>query len=463
MSRFLDDYRAKLLSQQELVSRLKPGDFVILGTWIGQPPGLLRALGKYGRHADPLFVSLAPTVEAGEPLLEPHIRCLSSFLGGHERAAAKREEAKVIYTPLQYTDAHRWVRANQPPTVLATRVAPMDERGYFNLSLTSSWQDNALRWFSRNAPEVKIVVEVNRNMPPVRGLPQFGNHEVHVKDVTWIVEDDSPLAQYGTAEATETDRAIANNVAALVEDRATIQLGIGTIPMVIGRLLTQRKELGVHSEMFCQAHVDLIEAGSVTNGHKGLYDGVSVATFALGEDRLYKWVKDNPAFAMLPVEEVNAIPVLSRIRKMTSINSLLNVDLCGQACAHCLGTQTYSGMGGAFEFCYGAQLSPGGKGIHCLKSTTTLRDGCMISNIVAQHAAGTRISIPEHSMDWVVTEFGAVRLKFLDLEWRAASLIRVAHPQFRDELTRQAVANGLNVHLLAKHRQPPEHFFSNVN
>jgi acyl-CoA hydrolase len=463
MSRFQDEYRARLLSQEELVRRLEPGSFVILGTWLGQPPGILRALGKYGGHADPLYLSLAPTVEAGEVLHEPHIRCLSSFMGAHERAAARREAAKVVYTPLQYTDAHRWVRAHRPPEVLAVRVAPMDERGFFNLSLTSSWQDNAIRYFTQNAAGVKIAVEVNKNMPRVRGLPEFGNHEIHVKDVSWIVEDDTPLAQYGTAEPGAADQAIANNVVKLVEDRATIQLGIGTIPMVIGTLLTDRKGLGIHSEMFCQAHVDLIEAGSVTNAHKGLYDGISVATFALGEDRLYRWVNDNPAFAMLPVEEINAVPVLARIQKMTSINSLLNIDLSGQACAHCLGAQTYSGMGGAFEFCYGAQLSPGGKGIHCLRSTTTLRDGREISNIVAQHAAGVRISIPEHSVDWVVTEYGAVRLKFLDLEWRAAALIGIAHPRFRDELTKQALANGIGLNALTKHRKPPEHFFSGVS
>jgi acyl-CoA hydrolase len=463
MSGFQDDYRARLLSHEDLVRQLRPGSFVILGTWLGQPPGLLRALGKYGQHADPLYLSLAPTVEAGEALHEPHIRCVSSFLGGHERAAARREEGKVVYTPLQYTDAHRWVRAHHPPEVLAVRTAPMDERGFFNLSLTSSWQDNAIRYFRRIGADVKIAVEVNPRMPRVRGLPEFGNHELHVKDVDWIVEDESPLAQYGTAQPNEADRAIARNVARLVEDRATIQLGIGTIPMVIGTLLTERKDLGIHSEMFCQAHVDLIEAGSVTNAYKGLHDGISVATFALGEDRLYRWVNDNPAFAMLPVEEINAVPVLARVQKMTSINSLLNVDLSGQACAHCLGAQTYSGMGGAFEFCYGAQLSPGGKAIHCLRSTTTLRDGREVSNIVAAHAAGTRISIPEHCVDWVVTEYGAVRLKFLDLEWRAAALINIAHPKFRDELTQQAIAGGVGLNALAKHRQPPEHFFSGAH
>jgi acyl-CoA hydrolase len=462
MSRFEADYRARLQTHEDLVGQLEPGSFVILGTWLGQPPGILRALGKYGAHAAPLYLSLSPTVEAGEVLHEPHIRCLSSFLGVHERTAAKRAEAKLVYTPLQYTDAHRWVRANRPPEMLAVRVAPMDERGYFNLSLTSSWQDNAIRYFRQTGADVKIAVEVNRHMPRVRGLPAFGNHEIHVSEVSAVVEDETPLAQYATAEPSDADRTIARNVVQLVEDRATIQLGIGTIPMVIGALLTDRKGLGIHSEMFCQAHVDLVEAGSVTNEHKGLYDGVSVATFALGEDRLYRWVNNNPVFAMLPVEEINAVPILARLQRMTSINSLLNIDLSGQACAHCLGSQTYSGMGGAFEFCYGAQLSPGGKGIHCLRSTTTLRDGREVSNIVVRHAAGTRISIPEHSVDWVVTEYGAVRLKFLDLEWRAAALIGIAHPQFREELTKQAIAHGIGLNALALHRKPPEHFFSNA-
>jgi len=296
----------------------------------------------------------------------------------------------------------------------------------------------------------------------VRGLPQFGNHEIPVQDVDFIVEDHTPLKEYATPAATATDRAIAANVAALVEDRATIQFGIGSIPMSIGKLLLGRKDLGIHSEMFCQSHLDLIEAGSVTNAHKGLYDGVSVATFALGDDRLYRWLDDNPAFAMVPVEEVNAVPVLAQVQKMTAINGILTIDLCGQACAHCLESRTYSGVGGAFEFAYGAQLSPGGKSIHCLAARTTLRDGRVVSNIVARHPAGTRITIPEHSVDWAVTEYGAARLKFLSLEWRAAALIGLAHPDDRAELTGLAAANGLNLARLAHQRRPPNHFFSST-
>jgi acyl-CoA hydrolase len=458
MSDFHAAYRSKLVSYEELVSRLRPGDSLSFGTWMGQPHGVMRALAKYGQDIDPLHVFFSPVSDAGEFLKQPNIRCGSSFLGPWERAA-RRERNNVTYVPTQYTDARKSVRTNRPPDYLLVRVAPMDERGYFNLSLSSSWQDDAIRWHTRNSTGARIVVEVNPHMPRVCGLEQFGNNEIQIDGVDLIVEDDVPLPAYPTAAPTATDRAIAANVAALVEDRATIQLGIGSIPMVIGTLLADRKELGVHTEMFCQAHVDLIEAGSVTNAHKGLYDGLSVGTFALGENRLYRWLADNRAFAMVPVEEVNAVTTLARVRRMTSINSILTIDLTGQACSHCLGAVTYSGLGGAFEFAYGAQLSEGGKSILCLPSRTTLKDGRVVSNIVHPHPAGTRITIPEHCADWVVTEYGAVRLKLLSLDWRAAALISIAHPEVRDDLTRQARDAGLDVARLGQHRQPPAEFF----
>jgi acyl-CoA hydrolase len=335
----------------------------------------------------------------------------------------------------------------------------MDERGYFNLSLANSWESDAIDWYSRNAPATQIVVEVNPHMPRVCGLKQFGNNEFPLDVVSLIVEDDTPLLDYTMPEPTDVDRRIAANVAALVDDRATIQLGIGTIPMVIGRLLADRKELGIHSELFCDSHLDLIEAGSVTNVHKGLYDGVSVATFALGEQRLYRWLADNHVFAMVPVEKVNAVTVLAQVNRMTSINRILTIDLSGQACSHCLESQTYSGLGGAFEFAYGAQLAPQGKSILCLPSTTRLRDGIEVSNIVARHAAGTRVTIPEHCVDWVVTEFGAVRLKFLSLPWRAKALVGIANPRYREELERNALEGGLNLGSLSRLGRPPEHFF----
>jgi acyl-CoA hydrolase len=462
MSRFTDAYRHRLTSHDALIERLRPGDCLSLGTWMGQPHGLNRALARLAPAIDPLYVSVAPASAYGEFLNQANITCLSGFLGPFERAA-RRDRQNVAYTPTQYTDSARAVRTNPPPDYVIVRTAPMDERGYFNLSLANSWESDAINWYSRNARSTRIVVEANPNMPPVRGLEMFGNNEIALDVVDLIVEDDTPLTDYSMPEPTEVDRRIAANVAALVDDRATIQLGIGTIPMVIGRLLASRKELGIHSELFCESHVDLIEAGSVTNAHKGLHDGVSVATFALGEQRLYRWLADNPAFAMVPVEKVNAVPILAQLNRMTSINSILAIDLHGQACSHCLASQTYSGLGGAFEFTYGAQLAPGGKSVLCLPAMRRLRDGTEVSTIVARHAPGTRITIPEHCVDWVVTEFGAVRLKFLSLEWRAQALIEIAHPRYREELEREALESGLNLRRLWRHRRPPEHFFSRVN
>jgi acyl-CoA hydrolase len=442
-----------------LISKIRPGDTLGLGSWMGQPHGLMRALAKTATNIDPIYVITAPASGSGELLNSPNVISLTGFMGPVERAA-QRNHGNVFYTPTQYADAYRAIRTNPPPAFIVVRAAPLDERGYFNLSLSSSWTNDALRYFFRNSPNTRIVLEVNPHMPHVCGLPQFGNNEIHISEVHHILEDDTPLPSYTVPEPNEVERAIAANVANLVEDRATIQLGIGTIPMSIGRLLNARKELGIHTELFCQSHVDLIEAGSVTNAHKGLFDGVSVATFALGEEKLYRWLEGNKAFAMVPVEETNPVAVLARIQRMTSINSILTIDLSGQACAHCLGAKTYSGLGGAFEFAFGAQQSPGGKSIVCLPSKTRLKDGREVSNILARHEAGTRITLPEHCVDWVVTEYGAVRLKFLNLEFRANALIEIAHPQFRDELAREAAANGLNLSRVSRLPKPPQKFYS---
>jgi acyl-CoA hydrolase len=438
---------------------IRPGDWVTFGIWFGQALGVMRALGQWGQGIDPLYTALSHATAEGDFLAMPNVRVQSSFLGPYERAARRRHD-NVFYVPTQFTDACRGVRTNQPPEFFVRRVAPMDERGFFNFSLSASWEFDAARWFAKNAPSTRVVFEVNPHMPRVRGLPQFGSNEVHISDVDLIVEDNSPLIDYVTPPPTVAERGIAANVADLVEDRATVQLGFGTIPMAIGQLLADRRELGIHSEMLCQAHQDLIEAGCVTNSHKGLYDGLSVANFALGDSRLVRFVADNPSIAMLPVEEINSVPVVARVNQLVSINNGLTTDLSGQVCAHCLGPTTYSGLGGAFEFVYGAQVSPGGKSIICLRSTTMLKDGQEVSNIVCQYPAGTRITIPEHSVDWIVTEYGGVRLKFLNLDLRAASLIRIAHPKFRDELTTQAAAIGLDPARLKRLRPPPACFFT---
>jgi acyl-CoA hydrolase len=458
MTSIAEAYRSKLISHEELIAKMKPGDAVTLGIWFGQAMGVMRALSQYARNIDPLYISISHATANGEFLLMPNIRCQSSFLGPYERAA-RQKHGNVSYFPTQFTDAYRSVRTNRPPDFFIRRMAPMDERGYFNFSLSSSSEFDAVHWYKAHSPHTRIVFEVNPHMLPVRGLPQFGNNEIHISDVDYVVEDQTPLLDFNTPAPTPAESALAVNVVRLIEDRATIQLGFGTIPMIIGKLLAGRKDLGIHSEMFCEAHMDLVESGSVSNAHKGLYNGISVATFALGDAKLVRWVSENRDLAMLPVQEINPVTVVAKVRNFTSIHNGLNVDLSGQVCAHCLGPDTYSGLGGAFEFVYGAQLSPGGKSVVCLRSTTTLKDGREVSNILARYVPGTRITIPEHCVDWVATEYGATRLKFLNLDWRAAALIKLAHPKFRDQLTRDAIANGLKVDKLASSRRPSADFF----
>jgi 4-hydroxybutyrate CoA-transferase len=450
-------YRSKLTTNRELVASLAPGTRLLIGTWAGQPHGFIRALNQRGDGPDPLFVTSHIAVEPSTYLDRPSVYCTTGFFGASERAA-RDGSGNVLYVPVQFTAAGPSVEALPAPDYFVIRTAPMDEHGRFNASLNAGWEYRAAWWLRRNRPRTKIVFEVCPHLPRVRGLAEHGANELPLDLVDIVVEDDTPPFHLPTPQPDDVALGIATHTAALIDDRATLQLGFGTVPMMVGSFLHERRELGVHTELLCDAHVDLIAAGSVTNAHKGLHDGLSIAAFAAGTAKLWRWVADHADFALLPVEEVNSAAVLARVRNLVSINSALTVDLAGQTCAHCLGARTYSGLGGAFEFTYGAQLSPGGKSIVCLPSTTRLRDGRVVSNVVARHPAGTRITVPEHCIDWVVTEHGAARLKFLATEERARALIGIAHPDFREQLARDA-AETMDPSACDGYPAPPPAFF----
>lgn len=458
MSDVTQEYEAKRISYDDLLAQFAPGTRLQLGVWYGEPYGIIKALNAFEDGPDPLYVHSNIHTAPAEYLNHPNVFSFTNFYGVQERTAHKAHN-NVYYTPLHFCDFQRFIRNYEPVDYFCYRAAPMNEHGKFNCSLTASYEYYAIKWIANNHPETKIVLEVNPNLPMVKGLEAFGNNELDLSDVDYIVEDDSPLFCFPDVEPTVIEQRIAEHVAALIDDGATIQLGFGGVPMAVGRLLTKKRGLGIHSEMFCDAHIDLVEAGAVTNANKGVHDGVSVATFALGGPRLQSWVAENDAFAMLPVEEVNRVPVLAGVNKMTGVNALLTIDLSGQATAHCLANTTYSGIGGAFEFAYGCQLSPGGKSIACLPSTATLKDGRVVSNIVLTHPPGTRITMPEHVTDWVVTEHGAAWLKYLNLEQRAEALINIAHPDFRDDLRRQALETGIRLSALDRLPKAPSRYF----
>lgn len=461
MSSFNGEYESKRITYDALIDRFAPGTKIQLGVWYGEPYGVIDALNRLGKKRQPLYVYSNIHTAQCDFLDHPNAYCSSNFFGAVERASQKAHD-NIYYVPFQFTEFLRSIRDACPYDYFAYRTTPMDNEGYFNCSLTASWEYYAMKWIAEHHPQTKIVIEVNRKLPYVHGLDKFGGNKIHISDIDLIVEDDADLFCFPTPEPTKIEEGIAANVAALIEDGATLQLGFGGVPMAVGKLLTEKRDLGIHTEMFCESHIDLIEAGAVTNAHKGLNDGISVATFALGGKRLHEWVGDNKAFAMLPVEEVNRVTVIAQLNKMTGVNAVLTIDLSGQACAHCLGPHTYSGLGGAFEFAYGCPLSPHGKSISCLPSTTKLKDGKVVSNIVPAHPIGTRITIPEHTIDWVVTEYGAVWLKYMNIDERAAALIDIAHPDFREGLSRQAIDKGIRLSKLKHLPRPAAHMYASA-
>ncbi|MEX2015369.1 MAG: acetyl-CoA hydrolase/transferase C-terminal domain-containing protein [Candidatus Hydrogenedentales bacterium] len=451
-------YESKRTTPEELVRQFRSGNVIGLGVWYGEPYGVMKALDRLEPKPSPLYVFHNFTTCPLDVFTRRGLQCYNGFWSPYDRAAQVTLD-NLHFMPVHFSTGGAFAREALEIDYFVSRVAPMDSRGHFNCSLTASYEYELIPWLKAHKPHTKIVLEVNPNMPNVFGLDAFGGNALPIDLADFIVEDASPLFEVHTPPATEVEKAIAANVAPLIEDKATVQIGFGTIPMAIGNLLADRRDLGIHSEMFCEAHIDLIEAGAVTNAHKGLYEGVATATFATGTKRLFDWLRENPAVAMLPVEEVNRVTVLARINKLVSVNSALMIDMCGQVCAHCIGPRTYSGLGGAFDFTYGAQLSPGGKSILCMPSTATLKDGRVLSNVVAKFEPGTRITYPEHVVDWIVTEFGAARLKHLTLEQRAKALIEIAHPAFREALAREFRDAKVDVARAESLPQPPAVFF----
>jgi acyl-CoA hydrolase len=456
---FEAEYRSKLMTKEDLIGSLKPRDFLVLGCWYGEPYGTMAALAEHGTHISPLYTFNGFTTSSFQLHNREGIHGVSGFWSPWDRAA-HAAHGNMHYIPAHYTLGGGPFREVLDPDYVIHRVRPMDERGMFNFSLTASWEYEYIRWVKENRPDTKIVFEVNKKLPRVFGLEEFGNNELPIDCADIIVEDDTELLDVPTAEASEVEQAIARHVASLIADGATVQIGFGTLPMAIGHLLADHRGLGIHTEMFCDAHIDLIEAGAVTNANKGLYDGLCTATFAAGGPRLHRWLHENENIAMLPVEEVNSLPILARINNLVSVNAVLSVDMTGQACAHCIGPRTYSGLGGAVEFTIGAQLSQGGMSFLCLPSTTTLKDGRVVSNIVAGFQQGTRITIPEHIVDWVVTEYGAVRLRPLTLEQRAGALLEIAHPDFRKSLAGMMEKAGMDLSRAANLPDLPANLFS---
>lgn len=429
-------YSQKLTTAEDAVKVVNSGDWVDFGWCVGTPVALDAALAK--RLPELSDVNIRGGILCHVPEIykidnpAEHFAWNSWHMGGIERKAIS--EGFSYYASIRYSELPRYYRDIATPSRVAMfQVAPMDEHGFFNFGPSASHMSACCE-----KAEV-IIVEVNKNMP--RCLGGFENG-VHINDVAMIVEGDNPAIDElgGGGAATETDQAVAKYIVNEIPDGACLQLGIGGMPNAVGSLIAQSdlKDLGVHTEMYVDAFVDIAKAGKITGNRKAIDKGRQVYAFAAGTKKLYDYVNDNPECMSAPVSYTNDIRSISALDNFMSINNAVDIDLYGQINAESAGTKQISGAGGQLDFVLGAYLSKGGKSFVCMSSTFTKKDGTVESRIKPTLDNGSIVTDTRANVHYFVTEYGIVNLKGLSSWQRAEAIISVAHPDFRDKLIADA-------------------------
>ncbi len=424
----------RVLSGSQAAGLVRASDHLAVPLGPGQPREFLHALGERDDFRD-LTVFAALLVDAFALFTRPGVHLRSGFFGPVERALAEAGH-DVQFVPADFR-GFEGIARRLAPRVMATCAAPPDARGQLSLSLHAGATVQELLRCGRD-PERLLVVEASSRLPRTRGLPPEHPHALHVDDVDVLIESDREPPQIEDAPPGPVEREIARRVRPFVPDGATLQAGIGGIPNALASLLAEGPggDYGIHTEMFTSGLMRLHRAGKVSN-RKGLYDGFSVATFALGTRELYDWLDGCEAVRFLPVRCVNDPAAIAKNRRMVSLNGALAVDLLGQLAADALPGRQYSGIGGHEDFVAGASRSEGGRSLVCLPASAK-RHGALVSRILPQLAPGTPVTTPRHRVDVVVTEFGAAELEGRSVRERALALAALAHPDFREELAKLA-------------------------
>jgi butyryl-CoA:acetate CoA-transferase len=427
-------YLQKFRTPEQVARMVKSGDRIFFGEFVLRPDSLDEALANRANQLTDVIiegvcVTKVPKFIEADPYREHFI-----YNDWHMSGVGRKlyQQGLCNYIPFTYHQGPRVVRKYKDYDFVFVSARPMDDQGYFNFGLCNSITSAAI------TKGKTVVVEVNESLPHCLG----GNQEsVHISRVDYIVESKNiPLLEVKPAVPTETDVQIARHIMNEIEDGACLQLGIGGLPNVIGSMLAESdlKDLGIHTEMLVDSMVDLYNEGKVTGNCKTIDRFKMVYTFAMGTNKLYEFLHNNPACASYPVNYTNDPRIIAVNSKVVAINNAIEVDLFGQVCSESVGTAHISGTGGQFDFIFGAFNSRGGKGIIGISSTFSDKNGKLHSRIVPTLRPGSIVTVPRSIVQYVATEFGIVQLKGKSTWERTEALISIAHPMFRDELISQA-------------------------
>ncbi|HOZ45434.1 MAG TPA: GNAT family N-acetyltransferase [Candidatus Hydrogenedentes bacterium] len=430
LDEFRTEYPMKFASEEEVFSHIHPGDRIFIGTGCGEPQYLVRALVSFVEaHPKAFFdaevmhvwtLDLAPYTEEK---FKSNFRHNSFFIGRQTRGAVNQGAAD--YTPVFLSHVPRlFYDGRVPIDVALVQMSPPDEHGYMSLGISVDIVKAAVE------SATLVIAQTNAHMPRVLGDTFF-----HIRDIDYIIPYDEPLLTYGNEVSSDTANRIGKYVARIIQDGDTIQVGYGSIPNAIMANLSDRRDLGVHTELLSDGLVDLIRKGVITNAKKTVNRGKTVAAFCMGSASTYEFIDNNPGIEFRPVDYTNNPLTIARQVNMTAINSVLEMDLTGEATAESIGKTFYSGIGGQADFMRGAIMAPGGKTIIAMQSTA---ENESVSRIVPFLAEGAGATLNRGDVHYVVTEFGIAYLHGKNVRERAMDLISIAHPKFRPWLIDEA-------------------------
>ena len=416
-------YLQKLTSAEKIAEQIESGWTIGTDLATGIPTGIMHCVGELAEAGAfdgvtlHTMLHLTPFMKITEQSAA-HLRIVTWFSSGNLSQAVNQGYADVM--PCYYRDMPSLFNQYVDVDAYFIETAPMDKDGYFCTAASGSINEVMLKKAKR------VYVEVNRKAPVSSGSPR-----IHISNVTALCENDVMLPVFPPVVVDDISKQIGTLIASEVPDGATLQIGIGAVPEAVSLSLKNKKDLGIHTELFTDSMVELIECGAVTNCRKPIYRGKSVATLAFGSERLYRYIDKNLNFLMLPVDEVNDPRVIAMHPNFISVNAALEVDFFGQVCAESMGIRHVSGSGGQADYVRGAVLSKGGKSFIAFPSTA--KNGT-ISRIQPILSPGAIVTTSKNDVDYIVTEYGMAKLRGKTLSERTKALIGIAHPKFRDEL-----------------------------